>query len=106
MNFKNLGFKLYIFITSFILGEKPYKLLIYLYIKCDFLKFNCWITYSYYIFHALQNFKKIKDQLLCHQINVKISNFCDLKLCIKNKFIDRIVNNIRFEQNLILMLKI
>ena len=35
----------------------------------------------------LQNFK-IKDQLLCHQTNVKILKFCDLKLCIKNKFID------------------
>ena len=43
---------------------------------------------------CLQNFKKIKDQLLCHQTNVKISNFCNLKLCIKDKFIDRIVNNI------------
>ena len=33
--------------------------------------------------------------------NVKILSFCDLKLCIKNNFIDRIVNNIQFEQNLI-----
>ena len=43
---------------------------------------------------CLQNFKKIKNQLLCHQINVKILNFYNLKLCIKNKFIDRIVTNI------------
>ena len=50
---------------------------------------------------SLQNFKKIKNQLLCHQINVKISNFYDLKLYIQNKFIDWIVNNIQFEQNLI-----
>ena len=42
-------------------------------------------------------FKKMKDQLLCYQTNVKISSLCDLKLCIKNKFIDQIVNNIRFE---------
>ena len=42
----------------------------------------------------LQNFEKIKDQLLCHQTNVKISRFYDLKLYIKNKFIDQIVNNI------------
>ena len=97
MNLKNLVVKLHILITSFKLGEKPYKLLIYLYIKCDFLKSKRWITCSYYIFHALQNFKKIKDQLLYHQTNVKISSFCDLKLCIKNKFINRIVNNIRFE---------
>ena len=54
----------------------------------------------------LQNFKKFKDQLLCHQTNVKISSFCDLKLCIKNKFIDRIVNNIRIERNLTCILRI
>ena len=58
------------------------------------------------LYHScLQNFKKIKDQLLFHQTNVKISSFCDLKLCIKNKFIDQIVNNIQFEQNLICMLR-
>ena len=39
------------------------------------------------------------------QKSIKISNFYNLKLCIKNKFIDRIVNNIQFEQNLICMLK-
>ena len=50
------------------------------------------LYYSY-----LQNLKKIKDQLLYHQINVKILSFYDLKLCIRNKFIDRIVNNIQFE---------
>ena len=50
------------------------------------------------LYHSyLQIFNKIKDQLLCHQTNVKISNFCDFKLRIKNKFIDRIVNNIQFE---------
>ena len=58
------------------------------------------------IYHSwLQNFKKIKDQLLCHQINVKISSFCDIKFYIKNKFIDPIVNNILFERNLICMLR-
>ena len=46
---------------------------------------------------CLQNFKKIKDQLLCHQINIKISSFYALKLCIKNKFIDQKINNIQFE---------
>ena len=33
----------------------------------------------------LTKFKKIKDQLLCHQINVIISSFYNLKLYIKNK---------------------
>ena len=45
----------------------------------------------------LAKFKKIKDQLLYYQTNVKISSFYKLKLCIKNKFIDQIVNKIRFE---------
>ena len=54
---------------------------------------------------CLQNFKKIKDQLLCHQINVIISSFCNLKLYIKNKLIDQMVNNILFERNLIYMLR-
>ena len=50
------------------------------------------------LYHScLQNFKKIKDQLLRHLINVKISSFYNIKLCIKNKFIDHIVNTIRFE---------
>ena len=55
--------------------------------------------------YCLQNFKKIKNQLLCHHINVIISIFCNLKLCIKNKLIDQIVNNIQFERNLICMLR-
>ena len=54
----------------------------------------------------LQNFNKIKEQLLYHQTNVKILSFCGVKLCIKNKFIKRIVNNIRFERNLIYVLRI
>ena len=63
------------------------------------------------LYHScLQKFKKIKDQLLCHQTNVKISSFCDLKLCKKEKekekeINDQIVNNIRFKQNLICMLR-
>ena len=55
---------------------------------------------------CVQNFKKIKDQSLYHQIKVKISNFYNFKLYIKNKFIDRIVNDIRFEENLICILRI
>ena len=59
------------------------------------------------LYHScLQNFKKIKDQLLFYQTNVKISKFCDLKLYIKNKFIDRIINKIQFKRNLICMLRI
>ena len=45
----------------------------------------------------MQNFKKIKNQLLCHQTNIKILSFYNLKLYIKNKFIGKKVNNIQFE---------
>ena len=58
------------------------------------------------LYHScLRNFKKIKDQLLFYQTNVKISHYFDIKLYIKNQFIDRIVNKIQFEQNLICMLR-
>ena len=43
--------------------------------------------------------------MLYYQKNVKISSFYNLKLYIKNKFIDRIVGNIRFEWNLMCMLR-
>ena len=43
--------------------------------------------------------------MIYHQTNDKISSFCNRKLCIRNKLIDRIVNNIQFERNLICMLK-
>ena len=45
------------------------------------------------LYHScLQNFNKIKNKLLCHQTNVKISSFYDQKLCIKNKFVDHVGN--------------
>ena len=62
-----------------------------------------WIFLLYHLW--LQNFKNIKNQLLCHQSNIKILSFCNLKMYIKNKFIDQIVNNIQFKQNLICMLR-
>ena len=34
------------------------------------------------------------------------SSFCDIKLYIKNKFINRIINNIQFDQNLTYMLRL
>ena len=42
----------------------------------------------------LTKFQENQSQLLCHQKNVIISSFCNLKLYIKNKLIDKIVNNI------------
>ena len=42
----------------------------------------------------LTKFQEDQRLLLCHQINVIISSFFDLKLYIKNKLIDQKVNNI------------
>ena len=55
-------------------------------------------------FLILTKFQK-DHRLLYHQINVIISSFCDLKLYIKNKLIDQIVNNIKFERNLTCILR-
>ena len=54
----------------------------------------------------LTKFQNFKDQLQYYQINIIISSFCNLKLYTKNKLIDQIVNNIRFERNLIYMFRI
>ena len=56
-----------------------------LYIFILSVNFENQISCSYYIFHAckISRRSKIKDQLLCYQINVKISSFCNLKLCMK-----------------------
>ena len=53
----------------------------------------------------LENFQKNQKSTAMSSKNIKSSSFCDLKLCIKNNFIDQIVNNNQFEQNLICMLR-
>ena len=55
------------------------------------------------IFFMHVKFQKDQKSIAISSTNVKISNFYDLKLYIKNKFIDRIVNNIQFKRNLICM---
>ena len=76
-------------LTENIVVKKIFKLFIYFYIKYGFWKYNYWIVCLYYIFYTYQlNFKKITHQLLCLQINIKILYFYNLKLCIKNKFIN------------------
>ena len=47
---------------------------------------------------SVYKFNVVEIEFLCQQRNVKISSFCYLKLCIKNKFIDQIVNNIQFDE--------
>ena len=48
-----------------------------------------WNTFYFLIVHAYKIFKRSIIMSL-----IKYLNFCSLKLCIKNNFIDRIVNNI------------
>ena len=55
------------------------------------------------IFFMHVKFQEDQRSIVISSTNVKISNFYDLKLYIKNKFIDRIVNNIQFKRNLICM---
>ena len=57
------------------------------------------------IFFMHVKFQEDQRSIAISSTNVKISNFYDIKLYIKNKFIDRIVNNIQFERNLICMLR-
>ena len=57
------------------------------------------------IFFMHVKFQEDQRSIAISSTNVKISNFYYLKLYIKNKFIDRIVNNIQFEQNLLCMLR-
>ena len=46
--------------------------------------------------------KKKKNERSISMLSLKCLNFkfCDLKLCIKNNFIDRMVNSIQFGKNL------
>ena len=74
-------------------------------VKFENLTIRLHVFIIFFMLAKFQNFKKIKDQLLCHQTNVKISGFCNIKLCIKNKFIDWIVNNIWIERNLTCILR-
>ena len=53
-----------------------------------------------------QNFQKNK-KINTHDINqtFKFQVFCNIKLCIKNKFMDQIVNNIQLAKNLTCVLR-
>ena len=59
------------------------------------------IVYSYYILCTCK-IKKKKNERSISMLSLKCLNFkfCDLKLCIKNNFIDRMVNSIQFGKNL------
>ena len=57
------------------------------------------------IFFMHVKFQEDKRSITISSTNVKISNFYYLKLYIKNKFIDRMVNNIQFERNSIYVIR-
>ena len=69
--------------------------LIFFFIKYEFWQIQHWIIFYYYILHTCKIFKISK-----------INNYVSLKLYIKNKFIDHIVNNIILAWNLTSMLRI
>ena len=50
------------------------------------------LNYMFMLLIHLPTFVPIKDQYLCHLLNV-YSSFCLLKLYIKDRFLDQIVNN-------------
>ena len=100
-----LGFKIRkSFFSKPEFGEKPFKLLLYLFIRCEFWKFNHWAVCSYYILHSCKISSK-RPNINSYAINqiFKFQVFVVL-LGITNNFIDWIVNNIRFKWNLTCML--
>ena len=52
---------------------------------CEFCKSSSWITCSYYIIHACKISRRSKISYYVIKKNIKISSFCDLKLCYKEK---------------------
>ena len=70
----------------------------------NFDKFNIRL-YFLIISSILVKFQENKKSIVMSSIKYLISSLYSLKLCMKNKFIDRIVNIIRFERNLTCMLR-
>ena len=71
----------------------------------NFDKFNIRL-YFLIISSILVKFQENKKSIAMSSIKYLISSLYSLKLCMKNKFIDRMVNIIRFEPNLTCMLRI
>ena len=61
---------------------------------------------SSYILHTCKIFRKLKINSYVINKFFKIASFYILKLCIKYKFIDHIVNNIWLTQNLTCVLRV
>ena len=83
-----------------------YKLTQYLFTKSEFWQIHYWITTSSYILHAYKISRKLKiNSYVINKLQVFIISFCNLKLYIKYKLIDHMVNNIWLTQNLTCVLR-
>ena len=71
----------------------------------NFDKFNIRL-YFLIISSILVKFQENKKSITMSSIKYLISSLYSLKLCMKNKFVDQMVNIIRFERNLTSMLRI
>ena len=83
-----------------------YNLNQYLFIRGEFWKFHQWIISFSYIFYVCKISIKLKINKYGINKFFLIVNFCSLKLCLKYKLIDHIVNNIRLTQNLTYVLRV
>ena len=80
-----------------------YKLTQYLFIEGEFWQIYQWITSSSSILHVCKISRKLK--INSYVINKFLNCKCNLKLCMKYKIIDYIVNNIRLTQKLTCVLR-
>ena len=78
--------------------------ILYFLIQCEFWQIYREITLSSYIFH-LTNFQGDQRLIAMSSINCLDSSFSSLKQCIKDEFIDQIVNYIRLAWKLACMLR-
>ena len=71
----------------------------------NFDKSTVELHFFFLISSMFAKFPKDKKLIAMLLTNVKISSFCSSKLCVKNNFIDQIVNKIRFAQNFTCVLR-
>ena len=81
---------------SKLVATYSYNFTQYIFIGCEFWQIQSWITFSSYILHACKIFRrpKINSYVIVNS----------LKLCIKNKFMNRTINNIQLAWNYIYVL--
>ena len=83
------------------LGANSYNSNQYLFIKGEFWQIHHYITLSSHILHTFKK-SNINSFIINKCLNF---NFCDIRLCIKNKLIYQITNNIWLTWNLTCILR-